>query len=145
MSRIYITLPLAALLFACGGETSAPAPDQTAPAAIPSQDEAGSISALPDWFPEDIYLPEDFRLQSQQKIGTRTFLLGGTSSQGFEALKEAYDRELEASGYDVRQATRSDENGHSIFFSGNGLESAQVWLEEQGDVRKLRIDFSRET
>jgi len=139
----------AGLLAACGGTDEAESVDAgSADSTEMSMGEAmlqgSETSTLPDWTPEDIYLPADFTVTGSQAIGTRTYIVMGTSAMPLDELLSTYRNELEAAGYDLTPLERMPPDEPAIYFDGNGLETAQVRVNDTGDLRELQIDFSKE-
>lgn len=99
---------------------------------------------VPDWFPSDIFLPEDYEATQSQTIGTRTFLLRGISYSSQSDLLAAYRIELASSGYKVTPEDRMPSDEPFIIFSGKGLESAGVRIRDDGDRREIEINYSQD-
>ena len=138
-----------AMLTACGGADDATGADadSTEGSAIEMGEAMmqGSDSAtLPDWAPQELYLPDDFAVTNTQEIGTRTFILEGTSAAAQDELLSTYRSELEAAGYDVTPLERMATDEPVIYFNGNGLESAAVRITDAGDTRAVHVDFSKD-
>lgn len=99
---------------------------------------------MPSWMPGEIYLPDDFTPTGSREIGTRTFMLTGTSAMSTEDLMTTYRTRLEAAGFDVPPADRMASDEPYIPFNGNGLESAGMRISDNGSLREITIDFSLE-
>ncbi|GEM_PF-1939898 len=139
----------AGLLTACGGGDDAGSADTSSTdsseiAMGEAMMEGSETYSLPDWTPEELYLPDDFTVTGSQAIGTRTYIMMGTSAMPQDELLSTYRNELEAAGYDVTPLERMPPDEPAIYFDGNGLETAQVRINDTGDLRELQIDFSKE-
>jgi len=134
-----------AALSACGGADDAGSADagDTAMATEPMI-EAPDYVGMPDWMPGNIYLPDDFTVTGSREIGTRNFLLDGTSAMSQEELLSTYRSQLEAAGYDVTPLDRMPPGEPTVQFKGNGLEAAGVAVSDTGDMREIRINFARD-
>ncbi len=89
---------------------------------------------LPDDFPDDIPLPDDFEVAfsgSGTDVGQGDFgaAVSGTTSESASDLIDFYESGLEDAGYDVQGTTSSEFEGAaggSVAFSGNGIEGAVI-------------------
>jgi hypothetical protein len=104
--------------------------------------QAGVGDPLPDWYPKDIWLPDDFALASAQKIGTRTFLVRGTTELPTAELVDEFREKLSAAGYDVLAPKRTP-SPLQVVFSLNGLESGEVHVSDVNGKTEIRMNFSK--
>jgi hypothetical protein len=104
---------------------------------------AGAGASLPDWYPKDIWLPEDFTLASAQKIGSRTFLVRGTTEIPTTELVDDFREELSSAGYKMSPPERTP-SPLQVLFNLNGLESGQVIVSEVNGKTEIRMNFSKD-
>ncbi len=89
---------------------------------------------LPEDFPEDFPLPDDFQVTfsgSGSDVGEGDYgaYVTGTTEESVNDLKDFYDSELPDAGYDVQGSASSDfqgTEGASISFEGNGISGAVI-------------------
>ncbi|WP_128892030.1 hypothetical protein [Erythrobacter sp. HKB08] len=133
-------------LAACGGAGETAEGDDPGMPEITTYDadvEPDTI-AIPDWFPDTIYLPVDFRPLGKMEIGTRNYLLRGTTAIDPAQLMETYRTKLAEAGYEVTPVERMAEPDREVVFKGNGLESGRVSYSEIDGRDQLQIDFAKE-
>lgn len=100
--------------------------------------------AMPDWMPNDIWLPEDFEATQVQKIGTRTYILRGITTADTEMLLDTFPSKLKEAGYDtLDREDLKDQN--LVQFDEKGLDTSLIRIRDDGDRRELQISLSFET
>lgn len=105
--------------------------------------QAGSGDPMPDWFPEDIWLPDDFSLVSAQMPLPHTYIVHGMTALPKSEALSRYRKELAAAGYEVVPSERTP-SGEQVIFSLNGLEGGQVVVRETDGRTEIRVDFTKE-
>lgn len=105
--------------------------------------QARAGEPLPDWYPKDIWLPEDFVLASAEKIGSRTFLVRGTTEISTTELVDEFREELSSAGYKMSPPERTP-SPLQVLFNLNGLESGQVIVSEVNGKTEIRMNFSKD-
>ena len=99
--------------------------------------------AVPEWFPSDIYLPEDFQATQAVDIASPNFTLRGTSSLSKDELLQTHRTQLAKNGYNVSSPEQMDIHEPVIVFGGNGLAGGTIRIHDDGDRREIQINFTR--
>ncbi|MEM8696350.1 MAG: hypothetical protein AAGE05_10055 [Pseudomonadota bacterium] len=132
-----LAIPLAIGLVACGdGETGGAA------SADAEAGGANGVMAMPDWFPADFPLPDDFEPESDRQFGASTFMLRGTTAAPLEGLYETLANDLGAAGFQILDRPELVEQD-LVYFNGNGWEDSTIRIVDSGDRRTLEISLSR--
>lgn len=128
---------------------------------IEGEDGDGSFSIgggeVPEDFPDDIPLPDDFEVTSSSSFGdgdTGTSVgVTGTTDESFDDLVSMYESDIPDAGYDVAGTNTSTVNGNQSFsmsFSGNGIDGGSLSVSEGGligddeDKRLITIGYGSE-
>lgn len=124
--RLMLLIVLGVNLLAC--ERAEQVADETTALSTPDEPEAvteAAIQSRPQWLPDAIALPADFRQLADRSIGSYTRLLQGVTDADQDALLSEYREALRAAGYQVDD--RSDLVEQSLVrYQGNGLQEASI-------------------
>ncbi|MCZ7529349.1 MAG: hypothetical protein M5U31_02775 [Acidimicrobiia bacterium] len=118
--------------------------------------EGGSVNIgggeVPDDFPDDIPLPDDFEVTSSVSGGDGDGIAAasvtGLSGESFDDLVSMYEDGIPDAGYDVTSSGSTNVNGSDTFtmgFDGNGVDggalsvSSDDYLSDDSDKRLITI------
>jgi len=131
-------------LAACGNEGSVASgsPDSNPSEHARTVQRVEERVEIPEWFPDNLFLPADFEATQALPFGTKTYLLRGISQEGAGDLLVRYRSELATAGYGVRDPAQTPDQDSFVMFSGQGLDAAGVRVRDDGDRREIEINFT---
>lgn len=101
--------------------------------------------SLPDWWPAELVMPEDRRIDKIHEVGARIRMLDFRTNQAAETLLKTWAEGLKAAGYSIDWVGNS--HGLPSFeFRGNPVLNGQVVATpcRDGFVTCLQVDMTLE-
>ncbi len=121
--------------------------EDAAAMASDSEAETAAISGngdIPEWLPGGFPLPDDFKLDGANNIGTSTHLINGRSDMPADQIYDFFADGLAEAGYDVRSREDYREQ-NMVYFEGNGCHDCTVTFTDAGAWRTMRISLTLPT
>ena len=129
-------------LSGCGEESPSVADASAKQPAEIASSEQSSTQTRPEWLPEAIELPQDFRVTDLRSFGSRTHLLRGKTDMNLDELFSSYRQALKQAGYSVHDNSPPRE----ISYTGTalGIETGGISLIDElidtGEKNVLSFD-----